>query len=249
MASVSASHSGSWIACRRARPRRCASALGDSAWPHSATVRCRRVAVSMSCSGLAARVAISTSPAAVTRRLVAAATAFTRSRTSSSSPCISSGIASHARSRPNQVLSHCACANSDSNDKTVEGRGGGGLDPRLGIALQPAAGGGSSRPSPVGPSRASRVSRPRGRPAPGALEAIAAAALARAAAMTPMPDSRASMACAPSADRTASPEVSCPTAPRVTGPAVGTSSARQSGRPARCGRVGVRPSRSLVRAS
>ncbi len=284
MATVSSSHSGSYNANSRERPRRCASALGDSAWPHSATVRRRRVAVSTSCSALAARVAINTSPTAVMRRWVAAATAFTRSRTSSSSPCINKGIASQARSMPIQALSHCACANSDSNDKAVEGRGGGNglatllatfLATLLAMACEASLGGlgGSSGPSPLGPSRASRVSRPRGRPAPGEFDAIAAAALACAAAITLMPDSWALTGAAPvgdwtlSAGRPARPdpapspapadavEVAQPPAPpgsrapSGTGPAVGNSSTRQSGRPARCGSVGARPSRSLVRAS
>ncbi len=214
----------------------------------------------MSCRGLAARVAISTSPTAAMRRPVAAATVFTRSRTSSSSPCISKGMASHTRS-PNQALSHWACANSDSNDNAVEGRGGGsGLAVRLAAAAEAASfggAGGSSGPSPPGPSRASRTSRPRGRPAPGVLEAMAAAALACAAAMTPRPDSWAltpplSPAAAPSRDaaRPAAPAgPPCAMAPSGTGPAVGSSKARQSGKPARCGAVGALPSRSPVRAS
>ena len=223
----------------------------------------------MSCSGLAARVAISTSPTAVMRRPLAAATAFTRSRTSSSSPCISSGIASQTRSSPIHVLSHCACANSDSNDSTVDGRGGGnGLAARLARACEASLGGagGSSGPSPLGPSRVSRVSRPRGRPAPGVFDAIAAAALACAAAITLMPDKRASTGAAhaivlarpdagPSLTETRTVEPAAPpdapgsSASIGTGPAVGNSSTRQSGRPARCGSVGTRPSRSAVRAS
>ncbi len=64
MCSVAASASAGYRAASRRRERRCASALGCSARPHSATGLFSRVAVSTSCSGLRERACISTSPAA-----------------------------------------------------------------------------------------------------------------------------------------------------------------------------------------
>ena len=264
MATVSASHSGSYSACSRARERRWASALGDSAWPHSATVRCRRVAVSTSCKGLAARVAISTSPTAAMRRPVAAATAFTRSRTSSSSPCISRGIASQSAVDVDPGLEPLRL-----REQRFERQGGGrprrqrrpwrrgapaaglrrrepGRRRRLERAVPRGAVARLAHLARARASRAGRARRERGR-GTGLRRRDDAHAGQLRVDRRPRPP-RGPRAGDDAAGRIAPGRARAPL-PSGTGPAVGSSSTRQSGRPARCGSVGTRPSRSPVRAS
>ena len=94
------------------RERRCCSALGSSARPHCATGSFRRVAVSVSCSGLRERTCISTSPAATMGRPVSSRDALHQRRRSASSPArCSSSSAMAARSlepglQPHRLREH-----------------------------------------------------------------------------------------------------------------------------------------------